>query len=191
MLSFMPDDKPQNAASTSPARKARKFEGEEFKAKLEMTTNSSSSSRHRSFRKQEMRLSRWNGRVALNDCRLNGESSFLPGLWLRLLVRRILDKSVLANRASDLEPSHSTHQTHPREQWEIQALHGGFFMSDYPAARRKLITCKISNFAALLRIRQLGWSDELVCEQYAVSSKMVNYRMHTSGVNIQYARSRA
>jgi hypothetical protein len=37
MLSLMPDETPQTAAPAPAARKARKFEDEEFKAKLEMT----------------------------------------------------------------------------------------------------------------------------------------------------------
>jgi hypothetical protein len=51
--------------------------------------------------------------------------------------------------------------------------------------------CLLLPRAALMRIRQLNYSDALACEQYMVSSKMLNYRMHTSGVNIQYARRRA
>jgi hypothetical protein len=50
--------------------------------------------------------------------------------------------------------------------------------------------CLLLPRAALLRIRQLGLHNELVCEQYLVSLKMLSYRMHTSGVNIQYARRR-
>ncbi len=51
--------------------------------------------------------------------------------------------------------------------------------------------CLLLPRAALLRIRQLRLSDEIACAQYLVSSKMLNYRMHTSGVNIQHARRRA
>lgn len=51
--------------------------------------------------------------------------------------------------------------------------------------------CLLLPRAALLHIRELDWTDEFACSRYAVSSKMLNYRMHTSGVNIQHARRRA
>jgi hypothetical protein len=65
------------------------------------------------------------------------------------------------------------------------------FDADQEEQANWLSGCLLLPRAALLRIRQLGLPNELVCKQYAVSSKMVNYRMHSSGVNIQYARRRA
>jgi IrrE N-terminal-like domain len=65
------------------------------------------------------------------------------------------------------------------------------FDADQEEQANWLSGCLLLPRAALLRIRQLGWSNELACEQYLVSSKMLNYRLHTSGANIQYARRRA
>jgi hypothetical protein len=65
------------------------------------------------------------------------------------------------------------------------------FDSEQEEQANWLSGCLLLPRAALLRIRQLDCSDEVACEQYSVSSKMLNYRLHTSGVNIQYARSRA
>jgi hypothetical protein len=65
------------------------------------------------------------------------------------------------------------------------------FDADQEDQANWLSGCLLLPRAALLRIRQLGWTNELACKQYAVSSKMFNYRMHTSGVNIQYARRRS
>jgi Zn-dependent peptidase ImmA (M78 family) len=64
------------------------------------------------------------------------------------------------------------------------------FDADQEEQANWLSGCLLLPRAALLHIRRLGWSNELACEHYSVSSKMLNYRMHTSGVNIQYARGR-
>ena len=54
-----------------------------------------------------------------------------------------------------------------------------------------LAACLLLPRAALMRIRQQNLSSEIACKQYLVSTRMLNYRMHTSGVNIQYSRRRA
>lgn len=51
-----------------------------------------------------------------------------------------------------------------------------------------LAGCLLLPRAALLKIKQCRWSNEEVCKKYLVSSKMLTYRMNTSGVNIQYGR---
>jgi len=51
--------------------------------------------------------------------------------------------------------------------------------------------CLLLPRAALLHIKRLDWSNDTACDQYLVSSQMLSYRMHTSGVNIQLARRRA
>ena len=65
------------------------------------------------------------------------------------------------------------------------------FDTDQEEQANWLSGCILLPRAALLRIRQQGLSNELACEQYSVSSIMLNYRMQTSGVNIQFARRRA
>src|SRR6185437_6412320 len=62
------------------------------------------------------------------------------------------------------------------------------FDTDQEEQANWLSGCLLLPRAALLRIRQLGWSTQQACERYSVSSKMLNYRMHASGVNIQYSR---
>ena len=64
------------------------------------------------------------------------------------------------------------------------------FDADQEEQANWLSGCLLLPRAALLHIKRLGWSNELACEHYSVSFKMLNYRMHTSGVNIQYARRR-
>jgi len=65
------------------------------------------------------------------------------------------------------------------------------FDADQEEQANWLSGCLLLPREALLRIRQLGWPNELACEQYLVSSKMLSYRMHSTGVNIQHARRRA
>ena len=65
------------------------------------------------------------------------------------------------------------------------------FDADQEEQANWLSGCLLLPRAALMRIRELGLSNELACKQYLVSSRMLSYRMHSSGVNIQYARRRA
>jgi len=51
--------------------------------------------------------------------------------------------------------------------------------------------CLLLPRAALLNIKQSRLPDAVTCERYMVRSKMLSYRMNTSGVNIQYGRRRA
>jgi Zn-dependent peptidase ImmA (M78 family) len=51
-----------------------------------------------------------------------------------------------------------------------------------------LAGCLLLPRAALVKIKQAQWPNEEVCKHYLVSSKMLIYRMNTSGVNIQFGR---
>lgn len=43
---------------------------------------------------------------------------------------------------------------------------------------------------ALLLIKRSDWSHEKSCSEYGVSADMLNYRLNTSGVNMQYQRTK-
>lgn len=54
-----------------------------------------------------------------------------------------------------------------------------------------LAGCLLLPREALLKIKRMNWTEQQTCELYLVSLQMLAYRMNTSGVNIQYRRSRA